>query len=269
MSTPTTLAWEAWGPADAPVVLCLHGVRGCAGRFRFLAARLGCGARVIALDLPGHGRSTWLPPWDLATCADHALATVRALALTPAVWVGHSFGARVLLEIAGRGAGAVERAALLDPAFAIDPAFAQAQARAACADPIVGSVEAAVQARFDSGAVRLASPDAVAADIGPQLDAQPGGGLRFRFEPAAVVTAWSELARPSPPLGVLPTATVVVIADHGIVAPSMQARLAASFDVRRVPGGHNVFWDAPTATADAVATLLPTAAQRPLREARQ
>lgn len=249
------LAWEAWGPSTGPTVLCLHGVRGAASRYRFLAERLPH-ARVVAPDLRGHGRSTWLPPWDLVTHADDVLDTVRGLDIAPALWVGHSFGARVLLELAERDHNTLEHVVLLDPAFAIAPADALVHARADAAPPVVESVEAAVQARFDSGAARTASRDVVAADLRAQLDADPTGGLRFRFEPAAVVTAWSEMARPLPALSCLPRHTTVVLAEQSITAPEVQEELASSFAVHRVPGGHNVFWDAPDATAALVGAAL-------------
>ncbi|NDU78961.1 alpha/beta hydrolase, partial [Actinomadura sp. DSM 109109] len=41
-----------------------------AGRFAGLAARLGDAYRVVAVDLRGHGLSTWEPPWDLGTHLD-------------------------------------------------------------------------------------------------------------------------------------------------------------------------------------------------------
>lgn len=251
----SALAAQAWGPAGGPAVLCLHGVRGVGSRFGFLADRLP-GARVVAVDLRGHGDSTWLPPWDLATHAADVRAFVRDEELSPALWVGHSFGARVLLELACRDEPALERVVLLDPAFAIDPAQALAQARADAAPPVVASVEEAVQARIDAGAAHADSRGRVAADLRRQLDADPGGGLRLRFEPAAVVTAWSEMAAPLPALSCLPPQTTVVLAEQSITPAAVQRELAERFAVHRVPGGHNLHWDAPDATAALVGEAL-------------
>lgn len=86
-----------WGQGGRVAVL-LHGMMGSADSWHrvgpVLAAR---GYRVIALDLPGHGRS----PADLALTVDRAAAhvvdTVRSLADDPpALAVGHSYGGLVL-----------------------------------------------------------------------------------------------------------------------------------------------------------------------------
>jgi alpha-beta hydrolase superfamily lysophospholipase len=57
-----TFAGKVWGNADAPTkVLCLHGWLDCCDSFAPIApilSRAGC--CVVALDLPGHGRSSWL-----------------------------------------------------------------------------------------------------------------------------------------------------------------------------------------------------------------
>lgn len=51
-----TLAAKAWGPADGPRVLALHGWQDNAGTFDLLAPLLP-GLRIVALDLTGHGLS--------------------------------------------------------------------------------------------------------------------------------------------------------------------------------------------------------------------
>ena len=80
----------------------------------------------------------------------------------PAVWVGHSFGGRLVAELAARDPERVERAVLLDPALQVLPhvAFdlAEMRARATSRTP---SVEDAVQARYDAGRVLLAPRDRV------------------------------------------------------------------------------------------------------------
>ena len=87
-----------WGSADAPPVICLHGVTSHGERFAHLAERLS-GYRVLAPDFRGHGRSTWEPPWRLETHVDDILETADAVGVGSASWVGHSFGGRVLLVV--------------------------------------------------------------------------------------------------------------------------------------------------------------------------
>ena len=115
-----------WGPSDAPLVLCLHGVGRTAELFRPLAETLP-GHHVLALDLRGHGRSSWEPPWRIETHVEDVLETVGDL--RPQAWIGHSFGGRLIIELAGRDPDLVPRAVLLDPAIRVRPdiAFAEAE----------------------------------------------------------------------------------------------------------------------------------------------
>src|SRR2546429_4862026 len=59
------------GPADAPPVVCLHGITGHGRRFRKLAEeRLVPRFHVLAPDLLGHGLSDWEPPWSIKAHLD-------------------------------------------------------------------------------------------------------------------------------------------------------------------------------------------------------
>ena len=55
------LAALQWGDAAAPPLLALHGWLDNAASFARLAPLLARQRRVIALDLPGHGRSAHMP----------------------------------------------------------------------------------------------------------------------------------------------------------------------------------------------------------------
>jgi len=116
------LQLHAWGDPDAPPVVCLHGLNAHGRRFRKLAEeRLSSRFRVIAPDLRGHGASEWEPPWTIATHAHDVLETLDDAGIRTAVWVGHSFGGRVLLELA---------AAAPDLLVAVDRRLATALVRA-------------------------------------------------------------------------------------------------------------------------------------------
>src|ERR671937_553618 len=89
-----------WGDPGAPPVVCLHGISAHGRRFRKLAEeRLAPRFHVLAPDLRGHGKSGHDPPWDIATHLDDVLETVGAGAAT---WLAHSFGGRLLVELAVR-----------------------------------------------------------------------------------------------------------------------------------------------------------------------
>ena len=104
-------------------MVCVHGVTAHGGRFRDLAGPLES-KRVVAVDLRGHGRSTWDAPWTVETHLADLLETADALGIGEATWIGHSFGGRLVAELAATNPERVERAVLLDPAMHIDPAIA-------------------------------------------------------------------------------------------------------------------------------------------------
>lgn len=93
-----------------PLVL-VHGFGGDLNNWLFNQPALADEHDVVALDLPGHGRSSKdVGAGDLASLSDTLAAFLDALALERAHFVGHSLGAAVALDLA---LGAPSRAASL------------------------------------------------------------------------------------------------------------------------------------------------------------
>lgn len=89
---------QALGPDDAPAVLLIHGTGAATHSWRLLAPRLARDLRVVAVDLPGHGFSSMADTHDgmsLPGMAAALGALLAALAVRPALVVGHSAGAAV------------------------------------------------------------------------------------------------------------------------------------------------------------------------------
>jgi pimeloyl-ACP methyl ester carboxylesterase len=84
----------------APLIL-LHGAGGDLMHWPGALRRLP-GRRVIALDLPGHGRSAGPPCPGIADYAAEVARFAAALGLGRAVLAGHSMGGAIALEIALR-----------------------------------------------------------------------------------------------------------------------------------------------------------------------
>ncbi len=74
------------------------------------------GARVLAVDLPGHGRSAGPPLTDIAGLADWTARLIESMGDDQALLVGHSMGALIALETAARHPGRVAGLALLGAA---------------------------------------------------------------------------------------------------------------------------------------------------------
>lgn len=241
-----------WGSPTAPPVVCLHGLTGHALRYERLARAALGGRRVIGIDLRGHGHSTWEPPWGIPQHLSDVIDTLDALDLAEASWIGHSFGGRLVAELAARAPERVERAVLLDPAMHIDPTVAAERAALARADTSFGSVDEAIDARLADGTL-FSTPRATLEDeVRVHLVEGPDGRLRPRVCAEAAIVAWSEMATAAPPWPGCPT--LVVLGERSWIPVHVPAR--SGIETVRVPGGHSVLWDDFDPTAAAVARFL-------------
>jgi len=75
------------------------------------------GHAVLALDLPGHGRSAGPPPADVGAAADWALQVLDAAGVEQAAWVGHSMGSLIGLEAAARAPQRATRLVMVGTAY--------------------------------------------------------------------------------------------------------------------------------------------------------
>jgi pimeloyl-ACP methyl ester carboxylesterase len=93
--------------AGEPIVL-VHGLGGAASNWAELAEALARRRRVLVPDLPGHGGSDPLAaPPTIAQFAERLARVLELESATPAVVVGHSLGAVVVVRLALRRPDAV------------------------------------------------------------------------------------------------------------------------------------------------------------------
>jgi len=104
------------GP-NRPLIVFLHGA-GMDHSVWALQSRWFAhhGANVLAVDLPGHGRSAGPPLTDIAALADWTGCLIASLGEGRASLVGHSMGALIALETAARHPDRVAGLALLGAA---------------------------------------------------------------------------------------------------------------------------------------------------------
>src|SRR4029077_11565971 len=127
------------------------GVTGHGERFKRLAEhRWAERFHVLAPDLRGHGRSGYEPPWTFPTHVADLIETIDALGIVRPAWAGHSFGGRLILELAARHPERVGRAVLLDPAIQILPHVALTVANAERPEPLYESPDDYADRRTDS-----------------------------------------------------------------------------------------------------------------------
>jgi pimeloyl-ACP methyl ester carboxylesterase len=103
--------------AALPTIVFVHGAANDHGvwalQSRYFAHH---GRNVLALDLPGHGRSGGEPLASVEAIGAWLAALLDAACVERAALVGHSLGALAVLETAGRHPERVEKIALLGPA---------------------------------------------------------------------------------------------------------------------------------------------------------
>lgn len=108
------VAYRAIGDAG-PTLLCIHGITQDSTTWEDVARDLADVARVIAIDLPGHGESD-NPPGDhsLGAYASSCRDLLFALDEPTATLVGHSLGGGVALQFAYQFPGMADRLVLLN-----------------------------------------------------------------------------------------------------------------------------------------------------------
>lgn len=103
LATPELkLAGRAWGPNDSEPVLALHGWLDNAATFNRLAPQMP-GTCVVAVDLPGHGRSDHRPAgcwYQLVDYVADVLAAADAMGWSRFTLLGHSLGGAVATLLA-------------------------------------------------------------------------------------------------------------------------------------------------------------------------
>jgi pimeloyl-ACP methyl ester carboxylesterase len=108
------------GPANAPAVMLIHGTGTWSEIWRETIDALSADHHVIAVDLPPFGYSD-KPLGDLAYTrqmqASRLIQLIEMLHLRNVTLVGHSVGARPVVEAALRSPALISRLVLIDPAL--------------------------------------------------------------------------------------------------------------------------------------------------------
>ena len=99
-----------------PVVL-LHGWGGSIKSFEVVHNYLKNHCKVYSLDLPGFGQSEEPPsPWDLSCYADLVEQFLNRLQINNPILIGHSFGGRIIIKLAGERKLPMKKIILVDSA---------------------------------------------------------------------------------------------------------------------------------------------------------
>lgn len=101
-----------------PSVVFIHGAQNdhsvWALQSRYFAHH---GFGVLAVDLPGHGRSPGAPLASIEAMANWVLALLDATGMRHAILIGHSMGSLIALEAAAKAPGRIVKIALVGTAY--------------------------------------------------------------------------------------------------------------------------------------------------------
>jgi pimeloyl-ACP methyl ester carboxylesterase len=115
-------AWAYTGgkafDAALPCIVFVHGALNDHSVWTLLARWFAHhGRSVLAVDLPGHGRSGGLPLASVEAAADWLLAALDAAGVQHAALVGHSMGSLIALEAAARAPARASTLAMVGTAY--------------------------------------------------------------------------------------------------------------------------------------------------------
>lgn len=242
------MIWSRTGGSDTGrLLVLLHGLGACAevfaGTERVLADRWPGGW--LAVDLPGHGRSDWDPPYSFARYAE---------ALRPllpgdreVVVLGHSMGGVVALELAGSLASVSAAVALgVKVDWPEEHVAAAARVAARPVAHLATRAEAADRYLRLAGLTGLVDPADPATDAG--LLATPDG-WRVAQDPVTFGVGVPDMT------GLLDRAACPVVlarGEHDAMVSEADLRALVA-DPVTLPGlGHNAHVEDPAAVVDLV-----------------
>lgn len=201
----TRVALYEWGPPRASsAAVCLHGLTRNARDFDVLAAGLAeAGHRVVAIDMPGRGRSPWLAgpqdyayPLYLASVA----AAIARMDVESVSLVGTSMGGIIAMMLAAQPGTPVARLVVNDVGPFIPKAAIARIAAYVGMDPLfpdlaaleraLRTVHAAFGALTDAQWRHLAEHGARRVAEGWRLHYDPAIGVPFTAKPPEDVVLW-------------------------------------------------------------------------------
>ena len=261
----------SWGPADGPLILCLHGILEQGAAWSEVAIRLAQkGYHVIAPDFRGHGRSAHVgkgSSYNLLDLLGDIDAIVEKLADRAFTLVGHSLGSIVAAIFASIRPQKVRDLVLVETILPSDGNTEETAEQIAThldylanvpQHPVFPNVEAAAQR------LRQATPAlslSLAMLLAKRITEPCPGGVRWRWAPllrTRAAIAFNGIGK-SKYLGLLKRITVPITLVYGELShfnhkEDLALQQKAMPKARRVTltGGHNLHLEAPSDLASII-----------------
>ncbi len=179
------MAYRQWGNTDqTEAIVLIHGITSSSLSWIRVAPALAENARVIAVDLKGHGDSERpASGYRLTNQADEVAGLVDALGLRGIRLIGHSWGGAITAILASRAALPISRVVLEDPA--INVGGGPPERRQETMQNYVGSV-GLTRTETEQRVRASATPGWTEADIQGKIDAA------VKTSPASVKAVFDE-----------------------------------------------------------------------------
>lgn len=268
-----TLSALRWGDTP-PAVTLLHGAGLNAHTWDTTLLHLGVPA--VALDLPGHGDSSWRDDaaYVARVLAPDVVAALEAWTDRPQTLVGHSLGGLTAAAVAASRPDLVAHLAVVDITPGVDPSAGPAQIRAFFAGPTDWASRDELVDRalsFGLGGSREAATRGVYLNSRVRSDGRVEWKHHFAHLAAAAANAGADPTTPDAVRAVLASTgwddlvevrspVTLVRGERGFVTAADAdefARRAPGARVRVLSTGHNAQEEDPAGLADVVRDLLP------------
>jgi esterase len=244
------LRYLEWGRPDALPVICVHGYTSSAEAFNALARRIQDRARIIAMDVRGHGESAWSPDgaYQYSDQAGDLAALIDQLGIERFVLIGTSMGGIIAMAYAAQHAERLRALAINDIGPDVETGSSRITGLVGSRPESFASLDEATAYRREISPITAARPiedqEETARGV---LRQQPDGRWTWKMDPAYVEQRVTRGAPPRPQLWPalenLQCPTVVIWGTESDVLSEAQAkRMAAALpkgELVAVPGvGH-------------------------------
>lgn len=266
-----TIAAREWGEPGAQRVLAVHGWLDNAASFDALAPLID-GVHLVAIDLPGHGRSSHRPVGNWYHFVDYLtdlLSVADALAWERFTLLGHSLGGAACSMLAGALPDRVEALWLVEALgpLSTPPAKSRSLLGQALLDRekltnkslrVFRTIEEAVAARVQAGTI---SEGAARRIVERGLRAVDGGYV-WSSDPRLTLTSALRYTEPQilDVIAGIACPTLIVMAEP--LAPFLDAELMArrravipDLALVTLQGSHHVHLESPEPVAQAIAAF--------------
>lgn len=215
------------------------------------------GWNVLALDLPGHGRSEGPPLESIQAMADWIIAIMGEAGIAKAALVGHSMGSLIALECAARHPERVERMALIGVAYPMKVSQA-----------FLDAARNNEQAAYDMETIWGHAPQV-------PFGGNPNPGMWMygdtlarlaRLAPGVLhndLKACNDYAEGLASAAKVKCPALFILGRRDVMTPprtaqALQDRIADATRVMIEPSGHSLMAEAPDATLDALIGFIAT-----------